>query len=1014
MNREPRWAAAKPLHNPLMVYGITIATVLVALVGRWLLDPFLMDQLPYVTFFVAVAAAAWLGGVRPALLATVMGLLLSWYFFVPSRFAFALLDTQATVGLAMYLMVSFAFAGFGEAMLSAQHWADERREMLRMTLVSVGDAVISTDTDTHVIFLNAVAEALTGWSLQEAAGQPLSRVFNIVNDETRHPVENPAQRALQEGIIVGLANHTVLIAKDGVERFIDDSAAPIRDGSGKITGAVLVFRDISEKYRSERDRKQLASRLHSLIQNAPIGIALFDTDLRYIDLNARAAVAPGVPIEDHVNKSISEMLPGVELTTEAHLARVRDTGEAQFNIEITEETQTVPVKSRHWIASYYPVRDEEGKLQCIGAVGFEITERMRAEAALQKQYDLTKAITDNATTAIFMLDRDSRCTFMNPAAEAMIGFAFSEIEGVVLHDVVHKHRDGRPYPIHDCVFHRAMKEHFDIRGHEDVFVRKNGEFFPAVCNARPIYERGQSVGTVIEVLDLTQQKLDAVKLRDSESRFLQLANSIPQLAWIAQPDGEVYWYNDRWYEYTGTTSAETDGWGWLSRHDPETTPHVVERWRESLHTGETFDMVFPLRGGDGEFRPFLTRIMPFRDEEGRILRWFGTNTDISEQQRIQEELSAVAARLSEADQRKDEFLATLAHELRNPLAPIRTGLEVLKLTKDDPAKVEKIRLVMERQTKLLITLVDDLLDVSRITWGKLELRKCQVQLADVVRNVLEASQSFVDEAGHKLIVEIPENPIQLNGDPNRLTQIFSNLLNNAAKYTPSGGQIWLKAECEGSDVVVTIQDNGIGIPLDMQTHIFEMFGQIQSPTTLGNTGLGIGLTLVKSLVDMHGGVVEVYSEGEHKGAEFRVRLPILGDDFQSGNGLPLHSAAITVKPERKVLVVDDNNDAASTLSLMVKMLGNDVRVANNGEQAIRLAAEFVPDVVIMDLGMPIMNGYDAARHIRQQPWGQRMMLVALSGWGQEHDKQRTREAGFDFHLVKPAEPSELEKLFASA
>jgi PAS domain S-box-containing protein len=397
----------------------------------------------------------------------------------------------------------------------------------------------------------------------------------------------------------------------------------------------------------------------------------------------------------------------------------------------------------------------------------------------------------------------------------------------------------------------------------------------------------------------------------------------------------------------------------------------------------------------------------FRDENGKAIGIAKIMNDVSELRRAEEAVR-------EADHRKDVFLAMLAHELRNPLAPIRLGLEMMKMAKDEPETLEEIRSTMERQTQQLVTLVDDLLDVSRITRGKLELRKSRVKLEDAIQSALEASRSFIEEAGHQLHVTAIDPRISLDADPNRLAQVFSNLLNNAAKFTAKGGVIELKAERQGSDVLVSVQDNGIGIAKDMLEHIFEMFAQVASPDGVGSQGLGIGLTLVKSLVEMHGGRVEVHSDGPMTGSTFTVRLPILVDVQENGKVPTVSHSETSLTPRRRVLVVDDNLAAVKLLSMVVQSLGNDVRTAYNGQEAIDVAAAFLPEVVLMDLGMPRMNGFEAARHIREQPWGQNMLLVALSGWGQEDDKRKTKEAGFDHHLTKPAEPAELRRLLASA
>jgi CheY-like chemotaxis protein len=338
----------------------------------------------------------------------------------------------------------------------------------------------------------------------------------------------------------------------------------------------------------------------------------------------------------------------------------------------------------------------------------------------------------------------------------------------------------------------------------------------------------------------------------------------------------------------------------------------------------------------------------------------------------------------------------------------------MKLATDDPALLEEVRATMVRQVQQLVTLVDDLLDVSRITQGKLHLRKCRVELADVVQSAVEAVRPFIDEAGHRLSVSLPPQSVWLDADPHRLAQILSNLLSNSSKYTPEGGRIELTAERQGSDVVVSVRDTGIGIPADMLGRIFEMFTQVDRSLEKGYTGLGIGLTLVKRLVEMHGGTIAAHSEGAGNGSVFTLRLPVLigAPPDQPLAALPDHMTARVAR--RRVLVVDDNTAAADMLSRVVRMLGHEVRTAGDGQEAVHLAAEFRPDVVLMDLGMPVMNGFEAARHIREQPWGRDIFLIALTGWGQDEDRRRTQEVGFDRHLVKPADPAELQRLLAES
>jgi len=384
------------------------------------------------------------------------------------------------------------------------------------------------------------------------------------------------------------------------------------------------------------------------------------------------------------------------------------------------------------------------------------------------------------------------------------------------------------------------------------------------------------------------------------------------------------------------------------------------------------------------------------------------------QHELAEAADSLTARLQAAVQTRDHFLAVLSHELRNPLAPMSTGLQLLKLASTDAIVAENSRAMMERQLKQMVRLVDDLLDVSRITTGKLELRKVRVDLAAVLRDAVEASRPLIDRGGHKLIVTLPPDPILLDADPTRLGQVFLNLLNNAAKYSEPGGHIHLSAARDGSEVVVRVRDTGIGITAADLPHIFGVFVQVDTTWQRSQGGLGIGLSLVKEFVGLHGGRVEARSDGSGKGSEFVVRLP---EAVHLPATDPLAGPKVVVPekprgPQRRILVVDDNTDAAESLAELLEIMGHEVRTAHDGAAGVEVAAAFRPDVVLMDLGMPKLNGYDAARRIRATPWGREPFLVALTGWGTDDDRQRTRDAGFDRHLVKPVDPSALTKMLA--
>ena len=439
---------------------------------------------------------------------------------------------------------------------------------------------------------------------------------------------------------------------------------------------------------------------------------------------------------------------------------------------------------------------------------------------------------------------------------------------------------------------------------------------------------------------------------------------------------------------------------------PDDRAFVRRSIADSLDRGEhhlEYRIVLP----DGAIRWVESRGKVFRDDSGVIARLVGVCTDITERKRAEQALK-------EADRRKDEFLATLAHELRNPLAPIRTGVDILeRLGIGDPA-FDNVRAMMHRQVKQLTRLVDDLLDVSRITRNKIELRKEPTQLADVVALAVEISRPIIDLHQHRLTVDLPDERIVLNADPGRLAQAFANLLNNAAKYSGDRNQIDVSARREGDRVVFRVRDYGIGISSQMLPRVFDMFAQADDSLTHAQGGLGIGLTIVKALVEMHDGTVRARSGGAGKGSEFELTLPILAaaPASASSNALDVASGGVSSSRARRVLMVDDNVDAASSLGMLLAMQGHDVRTANDAGSALRVIETYIPDVVLLDIGLPGKNGYELAREMRSMPSLKHVLLVATTGFGQEEDKRRAKDAGFDVHLVKPVDPDVLNGLLA--
>ncbi|HWJ07188.1 MAG TPA: ATP-binding protein [Steroidobacteraceae bacterium] len=458
--------------------------------------------------------------------------------------------------------------------------------------------------------------------------------------------------------------------------------------------------------------------------------------------------------------------------------------------------------------------------------------------------------------------------------------------------------------------------------------------------------------------------------------------------------------------YDPATAAQATDLHWTSSILPEDLPAVLAEWQRARVDRNLFRMEYRTRRADDSTMWVRSAGRFLYDESGDPVRFVGVYVDISDERHAIEQLRV-------ADRRKDEFLAMLAHELRNPLAPLRNAATLLKAKGPPTPELQWAREVIDRQVQQMTRLIDDLLDTSRIRSGKIELRRGRIELVDVVNGAVEASRPLIDQSGHELAVELPPASVPLQGDLVRLSQVFCNLLNNAARYTPRGGHIQLRAVCIGTQVEVCVRDDGIGIPAGMLPRVFEMFTQVDRSLERTRGGLGLGLTLVKQLVELHGGEVEARSAGAGRGSEFVVRLPLAAETAAPCVRAP-DTAATPVSragvPAR-VLVVDDNEDAASSLAALLRVVGHEVWTAHDGLDGLRVARERRPDVVLLDLGMPKLNGFEVATAIRREPWGREVLLVALTGWGQARDRERSRSAGFDEHLVKPVALEQLQPLF---
>ena len=756
----------------------------------------------------------------------------------------------------------------------------EQREWLRVTLSSIGDAVITTDTKGSITYLNPVAVSLTGWTQEEAAGIPLELVFKIINEETRQTVENPATRALREGLVVGLANHTLLIAKDGTERAIDDSAAPIRNANGEVAGVVLVFRDVTDRREVERALRESEERFRLLVEGAEdYAIFMLDPKGNITSWNPGAERIKGYSAEEIIGQHFSCFYPP-EKVEAGHPDQELEVAAAKGRFE-DEGWRLRKDGSRFWAnVIITALRDERGKLKGFSKITRDRTEDLRKESQIHDSEVRFRRLFETAKDGILILESsDGKITDANPYITELLGYSTDELIG---------------------------KELWQIGLFQDI--------------------------------------------EASQAAFQLL-----------QDEGYIR-YHDLPLETKSGRKAEVE---------------------------------------------FISNV--YNVDHHAVIQC--NIRDITERRQL-ERAEAQAEALADLHRRKDEFLAMLSHELRNPLAAITNAVQILDLQKDEHPLQEKAKTIIRRQAANLVVLVNDLLEVSRILGGRIQLHQEDLDARGIVQQAVETARPLIDQNKHELTVSLPTEPTWLHADALRLEEVIVNLLNNAVKYTPEGGHIWLSLQQEGDRIVLRIRDTGVGIVPDSLPHMFELFTQAPRSLDRSQGGLGVGLAVVRKLVEMHGGTVEAQSAGPGKGSEFIVRLPVLSSptgrsqilskegDERSGSGW-------------RVLVVDDNVDSADSIAMLLQVSGHEVRVVYSGQDALDMAGKYQPDIVLLDIGLPVMDGYEVARRLRNHPELKEVKLIAVTGYGQESDRLQSQEAGFDYHLVKPVDAQKLQEVMVA-
>ena len=770
--------------------------------------------------------------------------------------------------------------------------------------------------------------------------------------------------------------------------------------------AFHLTRVVLERHRAHRALRKNEKRLRRVFESNVTAMIHWDLERGLIlDANAEFLRMTGYTAEDLANGSLNfrDMTPP-EWTdqNEAGIHRLRTHGIASaYEKEyFRKDGSRVPVI----IAG---TRFEDSPSEGMSIL-LDITERKRAEADLRRSEARFRAAINAVSDIVWTNDALGQMAGEQAAWENFTGQDSKRYQGYGWSRAVHPD-DAQPTidAWNEAV---AAKQLFVF---EHRVRRRDGQWRLCSVRAVPVLDHRGEIGEWVGVhTDITERKRAEESLRESEVRLGGILRRSP--AGILQTDaaGCMTLVNPRWCEMLGHSEAELLGRNILEITHPSSVAETAAAFSRLVAGGPDFQIEKAYCRKDGSAIRVQSNVAAVQSPAGEFLGLIAVVLDISDRLRTEEELRRLAAELSEGDRRKDVFLATLAHELRNPLAPILNGLQLMKLSESNDKALQQVCAMMDRQVLLLVRLVDDLLDLSRITQGKVALRSEQIDVQTVMAAAVESSRPAIEQAGHELTVVVPDEPIFVNGDAIRLGQVVTNLLNNSAKYTHRSGHIRLAAEREGGMAVISVKDNGIGIPPAMLGRVFDMFTQVDRTLEKTTGGLGIGLSLVKGLLELHGGTIEAKSDGEGMGSEFVVRLPVLVDTA-AGPDSPTGRPGQVVPPAlRRILVVDDNPDAADFLGQLLELLGNDVRTANDGEAGIAMAAQFRPELVLMDIGMPKLNGYEAARRVRQLPWGQGMLLVALTGWGQEADRKKTADAGFDHHLVKPVELGALTKLMS--
>jgi PAS domain S-box-containing protein len=739
-------------------------------------------------------------------------------------------------------------------------------------------------------------------------------------------------------------------------------------------------------------------RLAAIVESARDAIISKSLDGTVQTWNRSAERILGYRAAEMIGSNITRIIPPDRLAEESHiLGRIRrgEVIERYQTVRLHKDGYAIPVE-----LTVSPVRDGNGVIVGASKILQDVTARQAAELALQRREEELEIITNGVPALISYVDRDLCYRFNNREYERWFGVDPGSIYGRHMRDVLgdSAFEAIRPYA------ERALAGEA-VRFETLAEYRGGGKRYIDASYLPRRDADGRVEGMFVLVSDVTARKTAEKALQDSEARFRFMTETMPDSVLTADAEGACTYANARWYDFTGAEPGSALGNGWLDFVHEEDRTRVQTAWDAAVQDGHPFECKYRLRGADGCFRWTIARSQRFEQADGGATpHWLGVCTDIDDLVQAQEALKT-------SHQRKDEFLAMLAHELRNPLAPIVNALEVIRLQPDPAAgKADWAVEVIARQTAHLTHLVDDLLDIARIVSGRIQLRREIVDLRSLARQAIENAEARMTEKHLTFTQSVTDAPLYVHADGSRIMQILDNLLDNAAKYTDAGGSVILTVERRDDVASICVRDTGIGIAPQDQQRVFDLFEQASSGLDRSRGGLGLGLNLVQRLVEMHDGTVGVSSRGAQQGSEFVVRLPLAAP---AESAAPRNVPAIAT-PKRRVLVIEDNLDVAAALGTLLEALGHEALTVADGPTGLARVAGYRPHLILVDLGLPGMNGYEVGAALRARYPAGSVLLVALTGYGRAADRARSAAAGFDRHVIKPMRRETLGELLQQA